>query len=195
MCGICGVLGTRNQPFETVSAVQEMTVTLRHRGPDHSGTWASEHGLVGLGHTRLAIVDLSVAGAQPMTSADGRWTVTYNGELYNTDDLRRRLGGFRWRGHSDTEVLIEYIARHGVVTALEAVRGMFAFGCWDAENSELWLARDRFGEKPLYYGWHQGPFLFASELKALRSVPGFDPGIDRESQTSQRLRNPLARYK
>jgi len=158
-----------------------MAATLEHRGPDRLAVWVAGEGTVGFGHTRLAVVDLSEAGHQPMTSADGRWTITYNGELYNIDDLRRRLGGFRWRGHSDTEVLIEYVARHGVLTALEAVRGMFAFGCWDAENSELWLARDRFGEKPLYYGWHRGTFLFASELKALRAVPGFDPGIDRES--------------
>ncbi len=116
-----------------------------------------------------------------MTSADGRWTITYNGELYNADDMRRGLDRTRWRGHSDTEVLVEYIARHGVLAALEATRGMFAFGCWDDRRRELWLARDRFGEKPLYYGRHQGALVFASELKALRAIPGFSPGIDRQS--------------
>jgi asparagine synthase (glutamine-hydrolysing) len=136
-----------------------------------------------LGHTRLAIVDLSDAGAQPMTSRDGRWTITYNGEVYNTEDLRRSLGPVGWRGHSDTEVLVEHIARHGVQRTLRAAKGMFAFGCWDAHEAELWLARDRFGEKPLYYGLHQGAFLFASELKALRAVPGFDPDIDRRALT------------
>jgi len=118
-----------------------------------------------------------------MTSADGRWTITYNGEVYNTDDLRRSLGSVSWRGHSDTEVLVEHIARYGVEAALKAAKGMFAFGCWDAHESELWLARDRFGEKPLYYGQHRGDLLFASELKALRAVPGFSPDIDRRALT------------
>jgi len=179
MCGVCGVLGAPGQSFETVSTVRAMTATLQHRGPDGSLVWSSTHGRVGLGHTRLAVVDLSETGSQPMTSRDGRWTITYNGELYNTDDLRRRVGGVSWRGHSDTEVLVEHIARHGVQMTLNAVNGMFAFGCWDAHEKELWLARDRFGEKPIYYAWHQSSFLFASELKALRAVPGFSPEIDR----------------
>ena len=160
-----------------------MASVLRHRGPDASGTWLDPSGRMALGHTRLAIVDLSDAGAQPMTSRDGRWTITYNGEIYNTEDLRRSLGPVGWRGHSDTEVLVEHIARHGVQRTLRAAKGMFAFGCWDAHEAELWLARDRFGEKPLYYGLHQGAFLFASELKALRAVPGFDPDIDRRALT------------
>ena len=160
-----------------------MVSVLGHRGPDASGNWLDPSGRMALGHTRLAIVDLSDAGAQPMTSRDGRWTITYNGEIYNTEDLRRSLGPVGWRGHSDTEVLVEHIARHGVQRTLTAVKGMFAFGCWDAHESELWLARDRFGEKPLYYGLHQGAFLFASELKALRAAPGFDPDIDRRALT------------
>ena len=158
-----------------------MAATLRHRGPDASGVWVDPSGRAALGHTRLAIVDLSDAGTQPMTSANGRWTITYNGEVYNTDDLRRSLDSVGWRGHSDTEVLVEHIARHGVEATLKATRGMFAFACWDAHESELWLARDRFGEKPLYYGIHQGALLFASELKALRAVPGFEPDIDRQA--------------
>ncbi len=160
-----------------------MASVLRHRGPDASGNWLDPSGRMALGHTRLAIVDLSDAGAQPMTSRDGRWTITYNGEIYNTEDLRRSLGPVGWRGHSDTEVLVEHIATHGVQRTLRAAKGMFAFGCWDAHEAELWLARDRFGEKPLYYGLHQGAFLFASELKALRAVPGFDPDIDRRALT------------
>ena len=167
------------QPQRDLAAT--MAATLSHRGPDSSATWVDLSGRIALGHTRLAIVDLSEAGAQPMTSTDGRWTITYNGEVYNTDDLRRSLGSVGWRGHSDTEVLVEHIARHGVELTLKATRGMFAFGCWDAHESELWLARDRFGEKPLYYGFHKGKFLFASELKALRVVPGFDPNIDRKA--------------
>ena len=116
-----------------------------------------------------------------MTSSDGRWTITYNGELYNIDDLRQSVDSVGWRGHSDTEVLVEHIARHGVPMTLRAAKGMFAFGCWDTYKSELWLARDRFGEKPLYYGQHRGSFIFASELKALRAVPGFKPEIDRHA--------------
>ena len=116
-----------------------------------------------------------------MTSADGRWTITYNGEIYNTEELRRRIGDVRLVGHSDTEVLLEHIARHGLKSTVETAKGMFAFGCWDSHESELWLARDRFGEKPLYYTTHRGAFLFASELKALRAVPGFSPEIDRHA--------------
>ena len=163
------------------AAAEMMTSALNHRGPDASGIWTDSTGRAALGHTRLAIVDLSDAGAQPMTSSDGRWTITYNGEIYNAAELRNKLGPLRWQGRSDTEVLLEYIAYHGVQAALEAAKGMFAFGCWDARKSELWLARDRFGEKPLYYAWHRGTFLFASELKALLLVPGFDPTINRQA--------------
>ncbi len=183
MCGICGVLATvdRGSQRSQHDLATAMAATLRHRGPDTSGVWVDPSGRVALGHTRLAIVDLSDAGTQPMTSANGRWTITYNGEVYNTDDLRRSLDSVGWRGHSDTEVLVEHIARHGVEATLKATKGMFAFACWDAHESELWLARDRFGEKPLYYGIHQGALLFASELKALRAVPGFEPDIDRQA--------------
>jgi len=163
------------------AAAEMMTSALNHRGPDASGIWTDSTGRAALGHTRLAIVDLSDAGTQPMTSSDGRWTITYNGEIYNAAELRNKLGPLRWQGRSDTEVLLEYIAYHGVQAALEAAKGMFAFGCWDARKSELWLARDRFGEKPLYYAWHRGTFLFASELKALLLVPGFDPTINRQA--------------
>ena len=183
MCGIGGAVALVDR--SGVPAVRGMAAlmmsALGHRGPDASGIRSSPSGLAAFCHTRLAIVDLSDAGAQPMTSRDGRWTITYNGEIYNTEDLRRSLGPVGWRGHSDTEVLVEHIARHGVPRTLKAVKGMFAFGCWDAHEAELWLARDRFGEKPLYYGLHQGAFLFASELKALRAVPGFDPDIDRRA--------------
>jgi asparagine synthase (glutamine-hydrolysing) len=133
------------------------------------------------GHARLSIVDLSDAGAQPMTSANGRWTITYNGEVYNTEELRLRVPGVAWRGHSDTEVIVEHIARHGVHATLEVARGMFAFGIWDGTEGTLWLARDRFGEKPLYHGSHDGGLLFGSELKALTAVPGFRPDIDRSA--------------
>ena len=166
---------------ELTPVLSEMTAALRHRGPDSSGVWVAEPGQVGFGHSRLAIVDLSEAGEQPMSSGDGRWTITYNGELYNSHDLRGSLRQARWRGHSDTEVLVEHIAKHGLPETLKKAKGMFAFACWDAHRSELWLARDRFGEKPLYYGWYRESLVFASELKALRAIPGFAPDIDRNA--------------
>ena len=166
---------------ELTPVLSEMTAALRHRGPDSSGVWVAEPGQVGFGHSRLAIVDLSEAGEQPMSSGDGRWTITYNGELYNSHDLRGSLHQARWRGHSDTEVLVEHIAKHGLPETLKKAKGMFAFACWDSHRSELWLARDRFGEKPLYYGWYRESLVFASELKALRAIPGFAPDIDRNA--------------
>ncbi|MDP6868392.1 MAG: asparagine synthase (glutamine-hydrolyzing) [Acidimicrobiales bacterium] len=178
MCGVCGVVSGRGGDLASVAAT--MAETLRHRGPDATGVWLDFGGRVAFGHTRLSIVDLSDAGAQPISSFDGRWTMTYNGELYNTDELRGRVPGMAWRGHSDTEVLVEHVARHGVQATLELARGMFALGIWDGSEGELWLARDRFGEKPLYHAHSEGDFLFGSELKALRAVPGFDPEIDRE---------------
>ena len=181
MCGICGVFQPRSQLRELAPVLSEMTAVLRHRGPDSSGVWVAEPGQVGFGHSRLAIVDLSEAGEQPMSSGDGRWTITYNGELYNSHDLRSSLHQARWRGHSDTEVLVEHIAKHGLPETLKKAKGMFAFACWDAHRSELWLARDRFGEKPLYYGWYRESLVFASELKALRAIPGFAPDIDRNA--------------
>lgn len=182
MCGITGLLGGHGEVKRGLSlSLGSACRTMRHRGPDGFGTWTDPTRSIVLGHCRLAVQDVSANGDQPMTSSDGRWTITYNGELYNTGDMSRHLGGVHWCGHSDTEVLLEYIARHGVLAALEATRGMFAFGCWDSQERELWLARDRFGEKPLYYVLHQGMFLFASELKALRVATGFRPEIDRQA--------------
>ena len=131
MCGVCGTFASDNHSLSGSqrSVVTSMVSMLRHRGPDASGVWLDPSGLTALGHARLAIVDLSDAGAQPMTSQDGRWTITYNGELYNADNLRRSLHSVHWHGHSDTEVLVEYISRHGVLETLRAAKGMFAFGC------------------------------------------------------------------
>ena len=157
---------------------------IHHRGPDDGGTWVSADGRVGLGFRRLAILDLSEHGHQPMLSADGRYVLTFNGELYNFKDLRARLDGethHAWRGHSDTEVLLEWIVRHGVEDALDKADGMFAFALWDTASETLTLARDKFGEKPLYYGYSEGGFVFGSELKALKALPGFKGDLDRES--------------
>jgi asparagine synthase (glutamine-hydrolysing) len=164
-----------------------MALALRHRGPDDSGVWVDAQAGVGLAHRRLAILDLSAAGHQPMSSASGRWMLSYNGEIYNHRDLRARLdregrtptGG--WRGQSDTETLVEAIDAWGLVPALRECVGMFALAAWDRHDRRLHLARDRFGEKPLYYGRAGRDFVFASELKAIRCHPDFDGAIDRDA--------------
>lgn len=185
MCGISGVmLLAEGRSRETVVTIAEaMANSMVHRGPDSAGTWQNERGDVAFGHRRLAIVDLTPAGHQPMTSADRRWTITYNGELYNTGDLRSRLesppGG--WRGHSDTQVLIEAIAAWGVHRTVERADGMFAFGAFDHARNELWLARDRFGEKPLYYRSTSDAFTFSSELRGIIAASTSRPEFDRAS--------------
>lgn len=185
MCGITGLFdpGRRTSPEEFERVVSAMTATLEHRGPDAGAQWSdAEHGIA-FGHRRLAVVELGPEGAQPMVSADGRWVVAYNGEVYNFPDLRRRLSGegVAFRGGSDTEVLLEAVARWGLEAALEAAEGMFALALWDRQDRTLHLVRDRFGEKPLYYGWIGTRLAFASELKALRRVPGFTPEVDRDA--------------
>ena len=182
MCGICGFIepepGAPREALERTA--REMAKTLRHRGPDALGTWSDAAGGIALGHTRLAIVDLSPAGAQPMRSASGRYALTYNGELYNFRELRAELAaeGAAFRGESDTEVLLAAIERFGVERALARADGMFAFAVWDAQERELLLARDRIGKKPLYYTLQRGRFLFGSELKALRAHPAFEAEVD-----------------
>ena len=143
-----------------------MSAAVAHRGPDDRGRWIDPEAGVALAHRRLSIVDLSPAGHQPMTSADGRWVIVLNGEIYDHTDHRGHLEakGIRLRGHSDTEVLLELIAEVGPEAALSAVDGMFALAAWDREERELVLARDRMGEKPLYYGRVGSSFAFASEL-------------------------------
>jgi asparagine synthase (glutamine-hydrolysing) len=160
-----------------------MNDRVAHRGPDGEGSFVDEHAGIALGHRRLAIVDLSEAGAQPMTSRDGRWVVTFNGEVYDHRQLRRELEstGSRFRGHSDTEVLLEAIATRGLLEALSSVNAMFALGAWDRHRGELHLARDPMGEKPLYVALTADGVAFASELLALQSTPGIDVGIDHEA--------------
>jgi asparagine synthase (glutamine-hydrolysing) len=187
MCGLAGLLSSRRIDPELLRGMAD---AIAHRGPDDSGVWIDDEAGVGLGHRRLSIIDLSPLGHQPMVSNDGRWVIVYNGEIYNhaalrseLDDQRRGPGsnGFPWRGHSDTETLIECIAAWGLTKVLEKCVGMFALALWDRRERVLQLARDRFGEKPLYYGWVGGDFVFASELKAIRTLPRFDNPVDRRA--------------
>ncbi len=178
MCGITGFLSRRQGRSEELSdGLAPMTATLRHRGPDDAGSWIDAEAGVALGHRRLSIVDLSEQGRQPMVSSDGRYVLDYNGEIYNHRDLRRSLerDGARFRGTSDTEVLVAAIAAWGLRTALQRCNGMFALALWDRRERRLALARDRLGEKPLYYGWSGPTLLFGSELKALRAYRGPRP--------------------
>jgi asparagine synthase (glutamine-hydrolysing) len=185
MCGIAGLLSAspRGSARETIAA---MTLTLRHRGPDAGAVFVDDEAGVALGHRRLAIVDLSERGAQPMHSACGRYVLTFNGEIYNHLALRQELqasGPASWRGTSDTETLLAGFVAWGVAATLKKAVGMFALALWDRTERRLTLARDRFGEKPLYYGFigrgAATALVFASELKALRAHPGFDNPIDR----------------
>ncbi|MDZ7651141.1 MAG: asparagine synthase (glutamine-hydrolyzing) [Burkholderiaceae bacterium] len=181
MCGIAGFLDLRNHALDLSTAraqLRAMTDAIRHRGPDGEGAWID--GPVALGHRRLSIVDLSPTGAQPMVSASGQLVLTFNGEIYNHRDLRARLekAGIGLRGTSDTEVLLEAMACWGVERALSEAAGMFAFALWDTVARRLTLARDRMGEKPLYYGRLGNRFVFASELKAIRTLPDFADQID-----------------
>ncbi len=187
MCGITGFVdpgcGDESRLARTVA---DMATSLGHRGPDAGGVWVDGGAGLALGHRRLSILDLSPAGAQPMASACGRFVVSYNGEIYNAPDLARTLdrAGLVRRGHSDTEVLVEWCALHGVRALLQEAEGMFAFALWDRERRTLTLARDRMGIKPLYWGHWPGLFLFGSELKALRRHDGWVPEIDRAALTS-----------
>jgi asparagine synthase (glutamine-hydrolysing) len=181
MCGILGSFGASGEPADWLTAGCD---ALRHRGPDDGGVWRDPAAGIALGHTRLAVIDLSDAGRQPMRSACGRYHLVFNGEIYNHLELRRALGGHAWHGHSDTETLLECVASWGLERALRAAVGMFAFGLFDSAERQLILARDRMGEKPLYYGYARGTFVFGSELAALRAAPGFDDTIDRDALAS-----------
>ena len=185
MCGIAGFIhsdrATARGELEIVA--RNMADQLRHRGPDDAGVWVDAHQGVALSHRRLAIIDLSPEGHQPMLSADGRFVVVFNGEIYNFQPLRERLValGHSFRGTSDTEVMLAAFSEWGVESALAQFNGMFAFAVWDQREETLWLARDRMGEKPLYYGFVDRHFIFASELKALRVFPDFKADIDPEA--------------
>lgn len=173
MCGITGVLEfSERDPEIARAAVERMCDAIAHRGPDDAGVWVGDGGKISLGHRRLAIVDLSVEGHQPMRSRCGKYSVVFNGEIYNHQILRERLADVSWRGHSDTETILSCLSHFGIDETIRCLVGMFALAIWDHEESKLTLVRDRFGEKPLYYGWlNSDTFVFASELGALRQHP------------------------
>lgn len=186
MCGVAGYLegAGRSDRASAIDILRRMGDALVSRGPDGWGVWQDASG-IGLAHRRLAIVDLSSAGHQPMASSSGRYVLVFNGEVYNHRDLREELRGVCWRGRSDTETLLAAFERWGVERTLQKSIGMFSIGLWDCQERELTLARDRLGEKPLYYGWmgsgDRACFLFGSELKALKAHPSFAADIDRDA--------------
>src|SRR5262249_29189396 len=185
MCGLAGMIDWRAQTSaDALRAIGEaMNGALSHRGPDGGDVWVEAKGGASLAHRRLAIIDLSPGGAQPMLSSDGRYVIMLNGEIYNYRDVRRELeaAGHRLRSESDTEVLLAACTQWGVQGACERSIGMFAFALWDRTTRTLWLARDRLGKKPLYYASTPERVLFASQLKAFRHAPGWSPSIDPDS--------------
>jgi asparagine synthase (glutamine-hydrolysing) len=184
MCGIAGFLEIDLlSPEESREDLRRMACVLAHRGPDDEGLWLDPAAGVGLAHRRLSILDLTPLGHQPMVSASGRSIVSFNGEIYNHAELRAELarGGHAFRGGSDTEVLLAACEQWGVRAALERCRGMFALALWSAAERVLYLARDRFGEKPLYYALENGRLLFGSELKALKEHRAFRAEVSRDA--------------
>jgi asparagine synthase (glutamine-hydrolysing) len=203
MCGITGFwdpsLQHGREYLET--SVKNMSDKIVHRGPDDHGVWVDEKSGIGLGFRRLAILDLTPTGHQPMVSGDGRYVIVFNGEVYNFEALRDELEalGHTFRGRSDTEVMLASFQQWGIVPAVKRFNGMFAFALWDCTEHRLYLVRDRIGIKPLYYGWLDGVFAFGSELKTLRAHPAFQSEIDRDALASMLRHNyiiaPYSIYK
>lgn len=183
MCGISGFLSKGYRSEDALGVLRKMNQSLIHRGPDDHGQWFEPEMGLGFAHRRLSIVDLSPHGHQPMSSISGRFVIVYNGEVYNFQELRRELDEsgdpIKWRGHSDTEVILSAIEQWGLEKAVQRFIGMFAFALWDKKERVLHLVRDRLGIKPLYYGWQGRSFLFGSELKALKRHPAFAGEINR----------------
>lgn len=203
MCGLVGFMGgmTSSDKAENEALLQKMTDTIFYRGPDDAGFWVDLDKGIGLGHRRLSILDLSIAGHQPMESLSTRYVIAFNGEIYNHLDLRKELdvpsssvgSSLEWRGNSDTESLLAGFDAWGIQGTVDRVTGMFAFAVWDRQSKTLTLARDRIGEKPLYYGWqgrgNDAVFLFGSELKALKVHPAFEKNINRGAISLQLRHN------
>lgn len=182
---MCGIAGFCNMPDRWQENIRRMNERIVHRGPDGEGIWSNYDNSVVFGHRRLAVIDLSENGKQPMSSKTGRTVITYNGEIYNIAELREKLCRegviTKFRGHSDTEVLLESIEAYGIYDTLKMSKGMFALAVYDCESKILYLARDRMGEKPLYYGFIRNNFVFSSDIAAIRSNLFFDAEIDRDA--------------
>lgn len=187
MCGIVGFAGPNSFGYGDLRRIcEQMTQLLYNRGPDDGGVWIDPNSKLGLGHRRLAILDLSLAGHQPMESRSNRYVIAYNGEIYNHIELRNSMDDCRpWLGQSDTETLLACFERYGITKTLEKLCGMFALAVWDKSEEKLYLARDRMGEKPLYFGWQgsgfQRAFIFASDLSALKAHPSFDNKLNKNA--------------
>lgn len=182
MCGIAGVMPFKNFDFEDV--LPNMLSDLRHRGPDSQGIWIENENRIGLIHARLAILDLSETGHQPMYSNSGKLILVFNGEIYNHLEIRKildRENPINWQGTSDTETILHAFETWGIEKSLEFFTGMFAIAIWNRETLELHLIRDRMGEKPLYYGWVKQSFVFSSEIKPFKNIPGFANEISRDA--------------
>jgi len=182
MCGITGFIASRNLDFKSI--LDTMVLKMNHRGPDSNGIWFNDKLNIGLGHARLSIVDLSETGHQPMMSKSGRYYMVFNGEIYNHLDIRKKLDKFiktNWRGTSDTETILTAIENWGIEKTIENCIGMFSIALFDSKNETLTLIRDRMGEKPLYYGWVNNNFVFASELNPIKSFPLFNNQINRNA--------------
>ena len=187
MCGFTGFFkgSIFNSEIKVQENLQNMADVIRHRGPDSEGFWFDQQSKIALAHRRLAILELSKMGHQPMGSHSKRYVIAFNGEIYNHLELRKYLNeenvNILWKGHSDTETLLAAFEQWGIIATLEKLEGMFAFAVWDNKDQELTLARDRFGEKPLYYGWQNGSLLFGSELKSLVQCQNFEKVIDKNA--------------
>lgn len=186
MCGIAGIYRFKDSGKNSLSSIAEsMATAMERRGPDDAGVWSDENSGIALSHRRLSIIDLSPEGHQPMPSATGRYIMSFNGEIYNFQNLSRQLTdlGHNFRGRSDTEVMLAAFEQWGVNLSIQKFEGMFAFALWDAKERQLHLIRDRIGKKPLYAGWAGDSLVFASELKAIRQHPDFKPEINRSALT------------
>lgn len=193
MCEIAGFID-HNINYDSKDVASLMGAAIYQRGPDSEGIWQDSNYGVNLIHRRLAILDLTSAGHQPMVSHCKRYVMIFNGEIYNFTQLKKELdfacqSSISWRGHSDSEIILQWFAHWGVEQTLQKCKGMFAIVLWDREKQDLYLIRDRIGEKPLYYGYFNGAFGFASELKALKVYPKFNAEINRDVLVQMMLHN------
>ena len=181
MCGISGFLSSSRNTFLGREIIKSMTSTLRHRGRDNENSWVNFDDSIALGHNRLSIIDLTNNGNQPMISSSGRFVISYNGEIYNHLDLRnelREVKKINWKSKSDTETILEMFETYGINESLKQFKGMFAIAIWDNKTKFLSLVRDRFGEKPLFFGWISNSIIFSSELKSIVNIPNFKKKIN-----------------